>query len=245
MVRVLAMRLSIIIPVLNEAGHIGNTLRLLQPLREQGHELILVDGGSSDDPLHIAQPLVDQVQISPLGRARQMNAGADIASGDWLLFLHADTQLPSASVEVITNALHGHGDQWGRFDVRLSGEGWLLRVVERTINWRSRLSGIATGDQAVFVKREVFEQLGGYAEVPLMEDIELSKRLKRISRPVCIRQPVITSSRRWEENGVCSTILLMWWLRLLFFVGVSPDRLVQRYYKRTDSGSVSTEVDKA
>lgn len=238
------MRLSIVIPVLNEAGHIENTLRLLQPLREQGHELILVDGGSSDDTLHIAQPLADQIQISPPGRARQMNAGAAIAGGDWLLFLHADTQLPSASVEVITNALQDYGGQWGRFDVRLSGKGWLLRIVERMINWRSRVSGIATGDQAVFVKREVFQQLGGYAEVPLMEDIELSKRLKRVSRPVCIRQPVITSSRRWEENGVCSTILLMWWLRLLFFVGVSPDRLVQRYYKRTDSGSVSTKVDK-
>ena len=237
------MRLSIIIPVLNEAGHIGHTLRLLQPLREQGHELILVDGESHDDTLQIAQPLVDQVQISSPGRARQMNAGAANASGDWLLFLHADTQLPPAVVEVIAAALRDYGGQWGRFDVRLSGDRWMLRVIERMINWRSRLTGIATGDQAMFVKREVFERLGGYGEVPLMEDVDLSKRLKRTSRPVCIRQPVITSSRRWEEQGVWSTILLMWWLRWLFFVGVSPDRLVQRYYKPANGGSASAPAD--
>ncbi len=159
-----------------------------------------------------------------------MNVGAAAARGDVLLFLHADTRLPEGAAEILIAALSASARVWGRFDVRLSGAAWPLRIVERSMNWRSCLTGMATGDQGIFVRRSAFEAVGGYPAIPLMEDLELARRLKRLSRPICLRRPVITSSRRWEERGILRTVLLMWSLRLLWFLGVSPQRLVRLYY---------------
>ncbi len=223
----LMVKLSIIIPTLNEAAEIEETLQALQTLRQQGHQLIVTDGGSVDKTVTLATPLVDLVIHAPKGRARQMNTGVQHASGELLLFLHADTLLPLNSIDLISEAIKKK--QWGRFDVQLSGRQPLLRLVEFMMNWRSRLSGIATGDQAIFVQRELFEKIGGYADIPLMEDIELSKRLKHHGRPACINTPLITSSRRWEAQGILNTILLMWRLRLAYFLGASPEQLIKRY----------------
>ena len=220
-------RVSIIVPTFNEADNIVATLLPLQTLRQQGHEIIIADGGSDDATLELASPLADQILNAPRGRARQMNAGAQQASGEVLLFLHADTQLPENFMALINTALQTK--QWGRFDVRLTGKQPLLRVVESMMNWRSRISGIATGDQAIFVKRELFENIGGYADIPLMEDIDLSKRLKRQGRPFFINTPLITSSRRWEQHGIFKTILLMWRLRLAYFFGAKPEQLARLY----------------
>ncbi len=222
------MQLSIIMPVLDEGDALADSLAALQDLRAAGHELVLVDGGSRDDSLRLAQGRVDRILHSPPGRARQMNAGAAAATGEVLLFLHADTRLPATALNDIAQALRT--SVWGRFDVRLSGRAWPLRIIERLMNWRSCLTGMATGDQAIFVRRAVFEQVGGYPDVPLMEDLELSRRLKRLSRPACVRAPVITSSRRWEEQGILRTVLLMWSLRLAWFLGVPPGRLARIYY---------------
>lgn len=224
------MQLSIIIPVLNEEATIASVLDRLQGLRQEGcAEIILVDGGSSDATVSIAGSMVDHLLQSEPGRALQMNRGAEVAQGQWLMFLHADTQLPDDFVELIFSQCRS-SSCWGRFDVRLSGGHWLFRVIERMINLRSRISGIATGDQAVFVRAETFRCVGGYAAMPLMEDVDLSRRLKRIGFPVCIRAPAITSSRRWEQRGILATVWLMWKLRLLYFLGVSPERLVEQYY---------------
>ncbi|HEB85892.1 MAG TPA: glycosyltransferase [Gammaproteobacteria bacterium] len=224
------MRLSIIIPVLNEGPKLAHYLSLLQGYREVGHEIILVDGGSTDATLRQAQGRVDKIVETDRGRARQMNAGAEQAQGEVLLFLHADTRLPENADGLIREALET-GRVWGRFDVRLSGQAWLLRVIETFMNWRSCLTGMATGDQAMFVLREAFVHLGGFADIPLMEDLELSRRLKRISAPCCLRPRVITSSRRWETRGVLRTVLLMWGLRLAWFFGVSAARLHRIYYR--------------
>jgi rSAM/selenodomain-associated transferase 2 len=222
------MRLSIVIPALNEAEHIRDTLQPLQSLRARGHEVILVDGGSDDDTPRAAAALVDRCLTAPAGRARQMNAGVVSASGDILWFLHADTRVAPASDRIILTAC-GQTDCWGRFDVRLSGRQPRLRLVERLMNLRSRLTGIATGDQGMFVTRELFERVGGFPDIPLMEDIELSKRLRAVRRPLCLRQQVLTSSRRWEEQGIVRTIGLMWALRLAYFLGVPAERLAVRY----------------
>ncbi len=222
-------KISIIVPALNEVGVIDGTLRALAPLRAAGHEVIVVDGGSSDGTVEKAAPRVDRMVTSKPGRARQMNAGAAIAGGDMLLFLHADSRLPEAAERLVAEGMARSGRRWGRFDVRLSGPHPLLRVVERMMNLRSRLTAVATGDQGIFVERRLFEALGGYAAIPLMEDVELSKRLRRISPPLCIREPLTTSSRRWEEHGVLRTILLMWRLRLAYFLGADPVRLAPRY----------------
>lgn len=222
-------RVSIIIPALNEAAGIARTLAPLQCAREGGHEVILVDGGSGDGTPERAAPLADQVLSSAPGRARQMNAGAAIAAGDVLLFLHADTRLPDGGLEHVAAAL-AKGHRWGRFDVRLSGPHPLLRLVERMMNLRSRLTGIATGDQAMFMTREAFEGVGGFPDIPLMEDIAISKTLKtRFGRPACLRGPAVTSSRRWEQGGVVRTILLMWRLRLAYFLGADPAHLAMAY----------------
>lgn len=220
--------LSLILPVLNEAATIRAQVAVLQELRGRGAELLLVDGGSSDGTPDLARPGVDRLLESPRGRASQMNAGANASQGEVLLFLHADTTLPPAADGLIRAAIAG-GAAWGRFDVRIDGRQPLLRVVESMMNWRSRLSGIATGDQAIFVRREVFERLGGYPELPLMEDIALSKRLKRICRPACLRERVLTSGRRWQKHGVLRTILLMWRLRASYFLGADPQQLAIRY----------------
>lgn len=223
------MKLSIIIPTLNEEEAIVEMLKRLQSLRREGHELIVVDGGSSDQTLQLSEPLVDHAIQSHPGRARQMNRGAALASNETLLFLHADTRLPDDATQQIDAALNRTMKVWGRFDVRLSGERFIFRIIERMINLRSCLTGVATGDQAIFVRRGIFELFGGYAEIPLMEDVELTKSLRTISRPCCIDSPVVTSSRRWEEHGIVKTIWLMWRLRFLYFVGADPTRLAVSY----------------
>ena len=220
--------LSIILPVLNEAGEIRAQLEALQSLRNKGVSLILVDGGSHDNTPEIARPLVDQLIFTARGRGIQMNAGAQISTAEVLLFLHADTRLPPSAVDCICNAISS-GALWGRFDVRIASSHLLLRIVERMMNWRSRLTGIATGDQGIFVRKALFERVGGYPELPLMEDVVLSSRLKRIAPPVCLREYVVTSGRRWEKHGVMRTILMMWRLRTEFFFGADPHKLAVRY----------------
>ncbi len=222
-------RLSIIIPALNEAAGIAATLEPLQLLRACGHEVIVVDGGSSDGTVELAAPLCDQVLTAERGRARQMNAGARAAGGEVLLFLHADTLLPSDADRLILEGLARSGRGWGRFDVRLSGRHSLLRLTAWLMSGRSRLTGIATGDQAIFVQRDRFEAVGGFPDIPLMEDLALSRALRRRGRPLCLRQRVTTSSRRWEERGIVRTILLMWRLRLAYYLGADPHELAQHY----------------
>lgn len=223
-------RLSIIIPTLNEAGGIVDALARLQPLRSLGHEVILVDGGSEDLTTSLAASLVDRLLTAPPGRALQMNAGAASATGSVLLFLHADTRLPSGADGIIERALTSSAREWGRFDVAIDGRHPLLRVVAWFMNLRSRRSGIATGDQAIFVRRTTFVGVGSFPELPLMEDIALCRLLKRESEPVCLRARVVTSARRWESHGVVRTIALMWRLRLAFWLGASPERLSRSYY---------------
>jgi len=223
------MKISIIIPVLNEASVIVQSLSSLQPFRQKGHEVIVVDGGSDDDTMFLSKPLADRVIQSPRGRSRQMNTGTTLARGDLLLFLHADTFLPEGADQIINEEIKRRKKVWGHFDVKLSGRHWLLRIVELLMNLRSRLSHIATGDQGIFVKREIFEALGGFPEIDLMEDITLSKILKRYGRPICLWQRVLTSSRRWETKGLFRTIFLMWFLRLAYFYKVDPKRLIKLY----------------
>ncbi len=223
------MRISIIIPALNEAEHIDSILTSLMPLRQKGHEVIVVDGGSEDATIKLATARTDAVITSAPGRAQQMNAGARQARGDVLWFLHVDTQVSGDAAEQIRLALANPNNYWGRFDIRLSGKHLLLRIVERMMNLRSCITGVATGDQGIFVRRDCFNAIGGFPQIPLMEDIEISKRLKKWSRPCCIHDKLVTSSRRWEQNGVWRTILLMWRLRLAYALGVSPEKLALQY----------------
>ncbi|HXF66809.1 MAG TPA: TIGR04283 family arsenosugar biosynthesis glycosyltransferase [Burkholderiales bacterium] len=223
--------LSIIVPCLNEAEGVGATLAALAPLRARGAELIVVDGGSRDGTAERAAPLADLVLTAPRGRASQMNAGAARARGEILLFLHADTRLPEGADALVVEGLERARRGWGRFDVTIAGAHPLLRVVERLMNLRSRLTGIATGDQAIFVTKSLFDAVGGYPDIPLMEDIELSARLKRYGPPLCLGQRVVTSGRRWERHGVARTILLMWRLRLAYWAGADPAELALRYYE--------------
>jgi rSAM/selenodomain-associated transferase 2 len=220
--------LSIVVPVLDEAAGIAAALHALQPLRGRGAQVIVVDGGSTDGTAAIAAPLADAVLAASRGRALQMNAGAAHAQGAVLLFLHADTALPEQADALVRRAIDA-GSVWGRFDVRIAGRHPMLRVVAALINLRSRATRIATGDQAIFVQRELFERLGGFAPIPLMEDIELSRRLGRAGRPACLRPPAVTSGRRWESRGVWRTILLMWRLRWRYWRGESPARLAEAY----------------
>ena len=213
-------------PVLDEAARIEACLRALAPLRSRGHEVIVVDGGSRDGTGALARPLCDRMLESPRGRALQMNAGAKAASGDALLFLHADTLLPPDADERISDALRAR--LWGRFDVEIEGRHPLLGVVAASMNLRSRASGIATGDQAIFVRREAFE---GFPQIALMEDVEFSRRMRRRGPPACLDARVKTSGRRWESRGVLRTVLLMWRLRLLYALGASPDRLARLYHR--------------
>ncbi|MEO5702344.1 MAG: TIGR04283 family arsenosugar biosynthesis glycosyltransferase [Gammaproteobacteria bacterium] len=224
-------QISIIIPSWNEAEDIATTLSALQHLRDKSVEIIVADGGSRDPTVALAQPLVDLLIHTGRGRAQQMNAGAGRANGNILLFLHADTRLPEHAHQLVAEGLAKTGRGWGRFDVRLSGRHPLLRLVERMMNWRSRWSGIATGDQALFVRRDWFENVGGFPVLPLMEDIALSRKLKRMGMPLCLHERVTTSSRRWERNGILRTILLMWRLRLAYALGADPQRLADKYYK--------------
>jgi rSAM/selenodomain-associated transferase 2 len=245
--------LSIVMPVLNETAAMAHALQALAPLRARGVQLIVVDGGSADATvaqarlgLHIresgdasggktgGQAPVDgqgpsQVIHAPRGRATQMNVGAQLAQGAVLLFLHADTQLPPDADALITRALADGQHVWGRFDVRIAGQPWMLRVIAALMNRRSRWSGIATGDQALFMTRAAFDAVGGFPDQALMEDIAISKRLLRLSRPACLRARVLTSGRRWETRGVWRTVWLMWRLRWAYWRGASPDALAERY----------------
>jgi len=221
--------LSIVVPALNEAACIGSCVQALAAWRSLGVEVIVVDGGSADGTIAAAAPGADRVLQSARGRASQMNHGAAHARGDTLLFLHADTQLPNGAFNAINAALADPQVQWGRFDVRIEGRPLVLRLVAWLMNWRSRITGIATGDQAIFVRRAVFVRLGGFPDQPLMEDVEFCKRMRKLSRPACLRARVVTSGRRWERRGVWRTIALMWRLRWLYWRGTPPERLARLY----------------
>jgi rSAM/selenodomain-associated transferase 2 len=223
-------KISIIVPALNEEGAIKSVLDALQPARAEGHEVIVVDGGSADRTIAVAASAADHVIEAARGRARQMNAGAAAASGEIFWFLHADTRPPRNAIQLIQDSWRDKADGWGRFDVRLSGAHPLLRVVERMMNWRSRLTGIATGDQGMFVTRGLFEAAGCFPDLPLMEDIAFSCALKRHGKPMCLSQQVETSSRRWERDGVLRTVMLMWRLRLAYALGADPNELARSYY---------------
>lgn len=221
--------ISVIVPALNEAQGIAAALAELAPLRSRGHEVIVVDGGSSDDTPALARRAADCVASAPRGRASQMNAGAALARGEVLLFLHADTRLPENADARILQGLAASGRAWGRFDVRIEGESVFLPVIAFFMNLRSRASGIATGDQAMFARRDAFERAGRFPPLELMEDIALSRSLKRVSRPLRLADKAVTSGRRWERRGVLRTVLLMGWLRLRFFFGAEPASLARFY----------------
>ena len=225
-------KLSIIMPVLDEAANIETALAALAPYRARGVEIVVVDGGSSDGTADLARPLADRVIAAARGRSLQMNAGAATAQGDVLLFLHADTRLPENADRLLLDGLarsdRANDRTWGHFNVRIDGDG-LLRVVAATMNLRSRLTGIATGDQAMFVARAAFESVGGFPPIALMEDVALSARLRRIGRPCPLRARATTSARRWRTHGTLRTVLLMWRLRLRFFFGADPAKLARAY----------------
>ncbi len=226
------MPLSLIVPTLNEAEGITAALEALAPLRARGCEVIVVDGGSSDDTVVLARPLADKVLPADAGRARQMNAGAAVSGKEILCFLHADTRLPEGADGLIRDGLARSRRSWGRFDVQISGSHPLLGMVAVMMNWRSRLSGIATGDQAIFVTRSLFEAAGRFADIPLMEDIALCRQLKHYGAPLCLSHRAITSGRRWERHGLWRTIMLMWQLRYAYWRGADPALLAQRYARR-------------
>jgi rSAM/selenodomain-associated transferase 2 len=221
------MKVSVIVPVLNEEKTIAATLEALLPLAP--HEIILVDGGSTDSTREIAHGFNIKIVVSERGRARQMNRGAKEANGDVLLFLHADTRLPASAFKDIARALADSTCVGGRFDIELDGDHWLLPIVARMISYRSRVTKVGTGDQAIFVRRHAFERVGGFPDIPLMEDIAFCRTLKKTGAVACLPSRVVTSARRWEADGVWRTIFRMWTLKLLYFAGVPPARLKQFY----------------
>jgi rSAM/selenodomain-associated transferase 2 len=218
---------SVIVPTLDEAHSIAATL--LAARASASAELLVVDGGSEDDTVRIARRLADRVLTAPRGRAAQMNAGAAEACGDVLLFVHADTRLPHGYAAAVANALRDPAVLGGRFDLRLDAPGLAYRVLERAISLRSRLTRVGTGDQAMFVRRAVFEDMGGFPALPLMEDVALARALKRAGRVACLRETVLSSARRWQRHGLVRTVLLMWALRLAYYAGVPPERLARAY----------------
>jgi rSAM/selenodomain-associated transferase 2 len=224
----MSMKLSIVMPVLNEVSEIEAALAALAPVRARGVEVFVTDGGIRDGTMELARPLADRVLSSRRGRALQMNAGVAAAQGDVLLFLHADTRLPENADCLVLDGLASSGCNWGRFDVRIDGSG-LLRLVSLTMNWRSRITCIATGDQAMFVTRTAFEAAGGFPSIALMEDVALSARLKRLGRPCALHARVSTSPRRWRKHGTLRTMLLMWRLRLAYYFGADPAKLARAY----------------
>jgi rSAM/selenodomain-associated transferase 2 len=224
------MRISVIVPVLNEEKSIAETLQTLQQLKPD--ELIVVDGGSTDGTREICQRFGVALYLSRPGRAAQMNFGAQRASGDVLLFLHADTRLPPSAFDDIRMALQDRKVLGGRFDLQLDNPRPLLKLVGFMISLRSRLSKVGTGDQAIFVRREIFRELGGYPDIPLMEDVALSRALKRRGTVASLRSRVVSSARRWETDGIGRTIWKMWTLKTLYLLGISPVRL-KRYYDDT------------
>ncbi len=217
--------ISIIIPCLNEAEYIGDLIQSLKS-HYSAFEIIVVDGGSTDNTVAIAQPLADILIQSSAGRANQLNVGAQQATGDLLWFIHADSQIPKKAIQALV-ALES--PSWGRFDVHLSGHHWSFRMIEFMMNWRSRITGIATGDQAIFISTALFSKIGGFPPLKLMEDIEISKKLKQTTSPLCLTEQIITSSRRWQEQGIFKTVLKMWWFRLSWFFGVSDQTLYRKY----------------
>jgi rSAM/selenodomain-associated transferase 2 len=223
------MRIAVIMPALNEAAGLQQTLAALAQWPARGHELILVDGGSQDATTTIAARAGVRVLQSERGRARQMNTGAAETTADILLFLHADTQLPADADQLVIAGLQDGRHRWGRFDVRIRGRSRMFPLIGTMINLRSRLSGIATGDQALFMTRAAYSAVGGFPDLPLMEDVEICKRLKRLSRPACLAEPVVTSGRRWETRGVWRTILLMWRLRFAYWSGTPAEQLARLY----------------
>jgi rSAM/selenodomain-associated transferase 2/rSAM/selenodomain-associated transferase 1 len=233
------VKLAIIVPVLNEGASLHDALAALQIFRARGVRLVVVDGGSVDGTADIAKAHADEVIAAPRGRAAQMNAGAQVCrDADALVFLHADTRLPPEADRLIAEALTER--PWGHFDVRIDGRSPWLRLVSVLMNWRARLTGIATGDQTLFVRRKVFEKLGRFEAVPLMEDVELSGRLKKHSRPACIAAHVTTSGRRWDTQGVVRTIALMWQLRAAWWRGADAQTLALRYgYRPRNSAAVA------
>ncbi|MFA0811830.1 TIGR04283 family arsenosugar biosynthesis glycosyltransferase [Microbulbifer epialgicus] len=223
------MQYSVVVPLLNEREQLPDLIVQLKELEASTScEIILVDGGSTDGSVEIATKEGLQVISSLRGRASQMNAGAAVACGNWLLFLHADTRLPQDALSAVASAV-AQGAEWGRFNIRIDGESFWFPLISTMINWRSRLSGIATGDQAIFVRRSLFEKIGGFARQPLMEDVELSRQLVKIARPYCLHQKVSTSGRRWQKFGVLRTVLLMWRLRFDYWRGVPAKSLAKRY----------------
>lgn len=220
---------TIIVPVLDEAPGIAAALQPLAPMRDAGATVIVVDGGSRDGTRALAVPLADRVIDAPRGRAAQMNAGARASLGEVLVFLHADTRLPANALDAIAAGLARTGRDWGRFDATIAGADPLLAAVAFLMNLRSRVTGIATGDQAIFVRRDAFEAVGGFPEIPLMEDVAICKRLLGRTRPLSLEDRVVTSGRRWERHGTLRTIFLMWRLRLAFALGADPHRLARSY----------------
>ena len=226
--RGLELKLSIIIPTLDDGAALRPLLRQLQGARHAGHELILVDGGSRDDTCEMASSWVDRLLQSPPGRARQMNLGAEAAQGDWLWFLHADSRLPEGWLEVVEAHCHAPHASWAFFKVRLDNPRWPYRLIAWAMSTRACLTRMATGDQAILVRRRRFFEVGGYPDIPLMEDLALSRAL-RSWKPACLEPPLVTSARRWERQGLVRTVLRMWHLRLAYWLGVSPQRLARRY----------------
>lgn len=222
-------RISVIIPALNEAENISKTLQSTRALLKNGHEVIVVDGGSDDDTCKIASGFTDKLISSQPGRAIQMNMGAQAASGEIYVFLHADTVLPEDAEQLIISAISTDQYSWGRFNIRLSGDHIFFRIIEFFMNSRTRLTGIVTGDQTFCITRKLFDQVHGFPEIRLMEDIAISRKLKKFKYPELLNGTVITSSRRWEQNGILRTVLKMWWLRFNFMLGVDPVSLARQY----------------
>lgn len=221
--------LSVIVPALDEASCIESVLKSLIPARARGAEVIVVDGGSRDETPALAGRLADRVICTSRGRAMQMNTGAEAAAGKVLCFLHADTRPPDAFDRRLLERIGCTETAWGRFDVRIDGCHPGLAVVGCLMNLRSRITGIATGDQGIFATRSLFRAVGGFPEQPLMEDIEFSKRAKRLTRPICLPDRLLTSGRRWDRDGFVATVLLMWRLRLAYYLGADPNDLRTRY----------------
>lgn len=234
------MLLSVIIPALNEAATLHHLLPDLATACSQA-EIIVVDGGSTDNTPEVVRtfPSVRRIEASR-GRASQMNAGAAFATGQIFLFLHADTVLPPGAQAAVSNALRDPGVVGGRFDVRFDNPRAAFRIIAGLMNLRSRLSGIATGDQAIFVRKQTFDRMGGYADIPLMEDVEFTRRLKRQGRLACLRLRVTTAARKWEREGVVRTIVLMWIMRFLYAAGISPARLHRYYYDAPPAADASS-----
>jgi rSAM/selenodomain-associated transferase 2 len=217
-------RISVVIPVLNDAAPLR---RLIDDFRDTDFEIVVVDGGSDDDSVSVASS-VGRVVSAPRGRGIQMAAGVPAANGEWLWFMHADTRLSQRALTALLDRLDR--PCWGFFRVRLDGESWPYRMIESAMSWRSAASGIATGDQGIFVHRELLDAVGGVPKQPLLEDVELCRRLRRVAKPVVLREPLVTSSRRWERHGIARTILAMWWLRLRYLAGADPNSLARQYY---------------